>query len=319
MSETDTQIEQAEIGALLRSAREASGASIDDIAGILRIRSDHLQALEDDDFERLPGSVYAIGFIRTYATHLGLNAAELIDRYKAATTLPHLDEPSYDPQSEVDATSNAVKIAVVLGVVFVVYLMWLIAGGAREDEVQVAAPVAVEAPEAAKPAAKPVSPPPARQAPPKPKAPAKAPVAKAPAAAPQAEPPQVDVKPLAAPSVNDTAAVLPEADPLATDPVVEVNAMADLKPAAERKVEIRATRRTWMRIENRDGKVLFSSIIRGDESFTLEETTPYTLATRDAGALEFVVDGEAVGTVGRRGQILTAREVGRDAILALQN
>ena len=212
--------------------------------------------------------------------------------FKAATTLPHLDEPSYDPQSEVDATSNAVKIAVVLGVVFVVYLMWLIAGGAREDEVQVAAPVAVEnagsgqaCGQTGQPASGPSS---AAKA----ERPANTPVAKAPAAAPQAEPPQVDVKPLAAPSVNDTAAVLPEADPLATDPVVEVNAMADLKPAAERKVEIRATRRTWMRIENRDGKVLFSSIIRGDESFTLEETTPYTLATRDAGALEFVVDGE---------------------------
>ncbi len=324
MSDSDTQIEQAEIGQLLRAAREASGASVDDVAAILRIRSDHLQALEDEDFERLPGSVYAIGFIRTYATHLDLNAAELIDRYKAATTLPHLEEAGYDPQVQIEATSNAVKIAVVLGAVFVVYLMWLIAGGAREDAPQVAQVVNqsetstqsdqsdVAAPT---PAARPSSPPKQNAIPQK-----QAEQAPAPTQFQQSQQAQAEARAIAkaTAAANDTQAVLPEADPLASDPVVEVNAIAEIKPAAERKIEIRANRRTWMRIENTEGKVLFSSIIRDDESFELEALSPYTLATRDAGALEYVVDGEAVGTVGRRGQILTAREINRDAILALQ-
>ena len=324
MSDSDTQIEQAEIGQLLRAAREASGASVDDVAAILRIRSDHLQALEDEDFERLPGSVYAIGFIRTYATHLDLNAAELIDRYKAATTLPHLEEAGYDPQVQIEATSNAVKIAVVLGAVFVVYLMWLIAGGAREDAPQVAQVVNqsetstqsdqsdVAAPT---PAARPSSPPKQNATPQK-----QAEQAPAPTQFQQSQQAQAEARAIAkaTAAANDAQAVLPEADPLASDPVVEVNAIAEIKPAAERKIEIRANRRTWMRIENTEGKVLFSSIIRDDESFELEALSPYTLATRDAGALEYVVDGEAVGTVGRRGQILTAREINRDAILALQ-
>lgn len=324
MSDSDTQIEQAEIGQLLRAAREASGASVDDVAAILRIRSDHLQALEDEDFERLPGSVYAIGFIRTYATHLDLNAAELIDRYKAATTLPHLEEAGYDPQVQIEATSNAVKIAVVLGAVFVVYLMWLIAGGAREDAPQVAQVVNqsetstqsdqsdVAAPT---PAARPSSPPKQNAIPQK-----QAEQAPAPTQFQQSQQAQAEARAIAkaTAAANDAQAVLPEADPLASDPVVEVNAIAEIKPAAERKIEIRANRRTWMRIENTEGKVLFSSIIRDDESFELEALSPYTLATRDAGALEYVVDGEAVGTVGRRGQILTAREINRDAILALQ-
>ena len=72
-----------------------------------------------------------------------------------------------------------------------------------------------------------------------------------------------------------------------------------------------------MRIENTEGTVLFSSIIRDGESFILEEDTPYTLATRDAGALHFHVDEEKVGDVGRRGQILTARQIDRAGIIAL--
>ena len=82
MNEGDTAATSEKIGDKLRAAREAANATLDDISALLKIRSDHLQALENDDFERLPGSVYAIGFIRTYATHLGLNAGELIERYK---------------------------------------------------------------------------------------------------------------------------------------------------------------------------------------------------------------------------------------------
>ena len=87
MNEGDTAATSEKIGDNLRAAREAANATLDDISALLKIRSDHLQALENDDFERLPGSVYAIGFIRTYATHLGLNAGELIERYKAAVAV----------------------------------------------------------------------------------------------------------------------------------------------------------------------------------------------------------------------------------------
>lgn len=287
MSETEHEVEKAEIGHLLRVRREASGASIEDVAAILRIRSDHLRALEDDDFERLPGSVYAIGFIRTYATHLNLNAAELIDRYKAATVRSHLEEPSYDPQTEIEPTSNAVKIAIVLAAVFLVYLTWLIAGGARE-ETDIVAPAEPSAPRETQ--ARPVAPPPRP--------------------ATQAEP--------AIGTAAAQADAAPRADPLASPPAVEVNPIAELPQEIARVVAIRANRRTWMRIEDADGKVLFSSIIRDKELFDLTQESDYTLATRDAGALEYTVDGAVVGAVGRRGQILTARKVSRDTILALQ-
>ena len=57
------------------------------------------------------------------------------------------------------------------------------------------------------------------------------------------------------------------------------------------------------------------SIIRKGEGFTLADNA-YTLATRDAGALEFFVNDVSVGSVGRRSQILTARKIERASILA---
>ena len=134
MSEGETAATSEKIGGILRDAREAANATLDDISALLKIRSDHLQALENDDFERLPGSVYAIGFIRTYATHLGLNAGELIERYKAAVAVPHLEDQGPNPQTETEPISGALKISIGVAAVFVVYILWLIAGGAGDDD-----------------------------------------------------------------------------------------------------------------------------------------------------------------------------------------
>jgi hypothetical protein len=73
-----------------------------------------------------------------------------------------------------------------------------------------------------------------------------------------------------------------------------------------------------LRIEDTQGQVLLSSIVTYGDSFELTLETPYTLATRDAGALQYVVDGQTVGTVGRRSQILTARQIDRSSILTLK-
>lgn len=292
MNEGDTAATSEKIGDNLRAAREAANATLDDISALLKIRSDHLQALENDDFERLPGSVYAIGFIRTYATHLGLNAGELIERYKAAVAVPHLEDQGPNPQTEYEPVSGGLKIAIGVAAVFVVYILWLIAGGAGDVEknsriAEVTAPP-IETPVAPAPQALPEKP-------------STDETASAPAA-----PERFGEGVAASPPVNNVDAPAVE--------VKEISPMAN-ETADAAIIEIRAARRTWMRIESNEGRVLFSSIIRKGEGFTLDDGA-YTLATRDAGALEFFVNDASVGSVGRRGQILTARKIERAAILA---
>lgn len=292
MNEGDTAATSEKIGDNLRAAREAANATLDDISALLKIRSDHLQALENDDFERLPGSVYAIGFIRTYATHLGLNAGELIERYKAAVAVPHLEDQGPNPQTEYEPVSGGLKIAIGVAAVFVVYILWLIAGGAGDVEknsrIAEATAPPIETPVAPAPQALPEKP-------------STDETASAPAA-----PERFGEGVAASPPVNNVDA-----------PAVEVKEISPLanETADVAIIEIRAARRTWMRIESNEGRVLFSSIIRKGEGFTLDDGA-YTLATRDAGALEFFVNDASVGSVGRRGQILTARKIERAAILA---
>jgi cytoskeletal protein RodZ len=74
------------IGDALRSAREAQGKSLDDAAVATRIRPAYLEALEREQFGELGGSVYAKGFLRSYAGFLGVDPAPLLEAYRAQET-----------------------------------------------------------------------------------------------------------------------------------------------------------------------------------------------------------------------------------------
>ena len=70
------------IGEALREAREAQGRSLEDAAQAVRARTSQLQDLEDERFDAFGGEVYAKGFLRSYATELGLDPEPLVETYR---------------------------------------------------------------------------------------------------------------------------------------------------------------------------------------------------------------------------------------------
>ena len=66
------------VGQALAAKRGERGLTIEQVEASTRIRADHLRALEADQLDRLPAPVYAKGYLRTYATYLGLDAEELV-------------------------------------------------------------------------------------------------------------------------------------------------------------------------------------------------------------------------------------------------
>jgi cytoskeletal protein RodZ len=71
----------AQLGEMLRSAREAKGVSLAQAEAATMIKRVYLQALEDDDHTLLPGAVYTKGFLRNYATYLGLDPNHVLSAY----------------------------------------------------------------------------------------------------------------------------------------------------------------------------------------------------------------------------------------------
>src|ERR1700753_348692 len=70
------------VGQDLRAARLRRGDEIAQVSRALKIRKAHLEALEEDRLEDLPGKTYAIGFVRSYARHLGLDSNLFVERFK---------------------------------------------------------------------------------------------------------------------------------------------------------------------------------------------------------------------------------------------
>jgi hypothetical protein len=81
-----------EIGNSLREARLRQGLEIPRIEAETKIRGKYLRALEEEQFEVLPGDTYVKGFLRTYADYLGLDGQLYLDefnsRFAASEELP---------------------------------------------------------------------------------------------------------------------------------------------------------------------------------------------------------------------------------------
>ncbi|MFG2718314.1 helix-turn-helix domain-containing protein [Streptomyces sp. NPDC048416] len=69
------------IGRALQQARIAAGLTVDEVSSSTRVRIPIVHAIEQDDFSRCGGDVYARGHIRTFAQAVGLDPAPLVAQY----------------------------------------------------------------------------------------------------------------------------------------------------------------------------------------------------------------------------------------------
>src|SRR5260221_70820 len=61
------------IGEILRSQRQHHNTTIDQLSRMTRIRAEYLEALEENQFEKLPSSVFVKGYIKSYAAVFGFD------------------------------------------------------------------------------------------------------------------------------------------------------------------------------------------------------------------------------------------------------
>jgi cytoskeletal protein RodZ len=76
---------KAGFGEHLRREREMRGISLDEICSATRIGTRFLQAMENEQWDQLPGGVFNRGFVRAVAHHLGLDEESLLGEYMLAT------------------------------------------------------------------------------------------------------------------------------------------------------------------------------------------------------------------------------------------
>ena len=112
------------VGEILQQARQKKHKEIDAIATQLCIRPRYLKALEMSDYQDFPGQTYALGFLRTYANYLGLDADALMSQYRAERG--GIEPEKLDmPIAEQQVLFPSLKyILLSVGIVFFVWIFW---------------------------------------------------------------------------------------------------------------------------------------------------------------------------------------------------
>jgi cytoskeleton protein RodZ len=267
------------VGTLLCATRMRLGKDLQRIAEVLHIRYNFLVAIEDGRYEDLPGQAYAIGFVRAYADHLGLDGDEIVRRYKEESS-GIKRKAAYEfplPSADSGIPSGALLLcAVVVGML--AYGIWYSLAGSDRSAIQLIQEVPdrlaaiqrdPQAPVAATTEAPPATDENAESQPVAPSDTPPAPVETASAEAPaEAAPP-----PVSAPV--PAAAVQPPA------------------PAASDVVELRAKSDIWVTFREPQ-KPERTQLLKKAEVYRVADPRGTMVLTGSAKDLEILVDGQVV-------------------------
>ena len=93
-------------GSYLKHERELRGVPLEEISGTTKIHIRFLQALEENKFDELPGKVFVIGYIRSYANTIGSDVEEILNIYEES-----VGYKTTEPISELEEKPNIFKIS----------------------------------------------------------------------------------------------------------------------------------------------------------------------------------------------------------------
>ena len=315
----------ASLGAVLQATREAKKLSQQDVSDRLRYSVKQVDALERDAFDLLPDAMITRGFIRNYARLLEIDAAPLLDLYRQLSPVQSPSLLAVNPSMQpVQLTKdNKPWLLYILGSILVLFflLAWFVyieylpkqAKAPDEAAPQVSAPVAEQAvepqdttevampeatlPEAALPAAERQSADDAVQG--QDAVLANAPVANAQPqpAAPQAVAPVPTVASAAAPAPVKTEQLAKVEAPVKAEPQVktEPKAKPELPSAATtKKVSMTVTEKSWVRVSDKAGQILYEATLNAGDTQSLSFQTPFNVVIGNAKATTVNVSGQAM-------------------------
>jgi cytoskeleton protein RodZ len=299
------------VGETLRRERIKRNLELDTISSELKISSRFLQAIESDQFEKLPGGVFAKSFVRQYAHLLGLDEEELagqVERLLAPAVPQGGDRPKPGGVVQIQVPkvdewetvgdkrfrwSGLLSVAALVAVMLVCSAVysWMQRPKANSVAVQTAVPTSAPTP-----------------------VPTQVQTPVQTAAPPNAQPiPQTTV-------VQPSASAASEVKPADSKPAREAKPAgalasesnpADAKVAAPNPnatvhVEITADELVWV-LARADGKYAFSATMDAHSTRTVEGVKDVVVRLGNAGGVTISLNGKPIGPAGPKGQVRTVQ------------
>jgi cytoskeleton protein RodZ len=269
-------------GERLRDARERRGISLRQIANATKISVGVLEALERNDISRLPGGIFGRGFVRSYAIEVGLDPEATIQDFIAkfpndSVTAGHPTSNQVEDNVAVESDRQtagtflwliAISVPVAAGLLYAATL-------GRRAGTEPAPPAAVAAP--------------------------------APETRAAAEPPPVPAP--EQPSASPAATATP---PTAASAPASAPAPADARPAVsatsgdQLTVALTAKRPCWVSATV-DGQKAIERLLQAGEQQTVTVRREMVLTAGDASAIALQFNGADARSLGKSGEVVTAR------------
>jgi cytoskeleton protein RodZ len=345
-----------EVGAQLQKARLERGEDLDTVAQYLRISPAYLAGIEEGDLSTLPGRTYALGFLRSYADHLGLDGQDLVTQIKSAvgnlTRKQRLRIHTPMPESRLPKTPI---LAISLVLILAVYGAWSYVGGSGERVAETVSEVPDELREVAIDA---LAPPPERIVPNAPQSRAgpaddvgTGALASAPhmvdapeeqafepgagpaggevgaAAALASDDGRRDAPPSAREPADPAAAALPAGasdgmppDAAQVEAALQESAGGGAEIAAPEdtaaRVVLRALGTTWVHVSSATGDYRYVQTLEPGDTLLVPDRPDLSLWTGNAGGLEIVVDGRTLPPLGPDGEVVRDVPLDPESLLA---
>ena len=292
----------AAVGSRLAQLREAKGWTVDDVSARLKVAPQKLRALEAGDISHLPGVTFALGVVRSYAKMLGVDPEPFAHALRRERGVPQVDL-SMPASSGTDLPRGRVSIPLggssrhhpwlwgtaIVVVAVIAVLMWhtggdssswlaRFKGGGAEHAAAASAPAASSAEEAAAGGASTAA---GNDAPAQVVASAVAPQAVASAA-----PAPAAVAPASQPVVATAAA---------SSAAVPVQPASVVVAAGQSMVELKVKQDCWFSVRDKNGKELFSALVRAGETKQVAGDGPFKVTIGNKAGLDAVAfDGKPV-------------------------
>jgi cytoskeleton protein RodZ len=292
------------VGQDLRTARLRRGDDLASVSRVLKIRKDHLEALEEDRIDALPGRTYAIGFVRSYADYLGLDAVQCVERFKAE--IAGRSDSGAAPITVIDEDAerrmpHGWKIMAGIVLALVVYGAYQLAASVDR---------ALNQPE--------VAPPPAVMTRPvahKPKPPVQLTVTQ-----PLTAPVDTNIAdPSAAQANNGAQPGAPALQPPGAAPEVLPQGQVYGAQNKNARVILRARQATKILVQGADGRVFLNRTLKPGDTYKVPNIVGMTLTTSDAGVTELDLDGLPMGVLGKSQETAEAVSLDPQSIMDRYN
>jgi cytoskeleton protein RodZ len=287
-------------GENLRREREMRGVSLEEISSATKISLRFLDAIEREDFSKLPGGIFSRSFIRSYARYLGLDEERVVAEYQLAAQ-PQAD---FDLHRMAAGTSGSGRQTARTPLIATLVAVVLLAGGYVLFRYT---PRATEAP---------APPPSAPVVTSKPIAPAAVPVpiiSGDGTQVPSVNPASGGETPGAAPGTPAATAASAPPNPQAgtaagvnpgAQPSTPTGNPPATKPAADTDLvlQVAATDRAWIAVDA-DGKTVLQRVLNPNEVETLKAHKTFDVTTGNAQSIILTLNGETLKPLGRRGEV----------------